>query len=427
MSNPSIVENPDVVILGAGLAGLCCAVRLTEAGRSVTLIEATDRVGGRVRTDRVDGFTLDHGFQVLLTAYPACRDLLDYDKLDLQAFDPGALVRHNGKFALVSDPWRRPLEIPATVLSPVGSMGDKLRIAKLRHAACRGSLEDLYGRDQTSTIERLRGDGFSDRMIDQFFRPFLGGVFLDASLSVPSRMLEFVFRMFSQGDVAVPAKGMEAIPLQLADRLPPGTIQRNQTAAAIESDGVLLTNGKKVNAKAIVIATESGAAARLSAVPSLATEWFGTTTVYYAASQAPDDRKRLILRGDEEGPVQTVSVMSRVAPTYAPSGSHLVAVSTPLSQNVPADELDRSLRQQLVGWFGESVHRWRRLQIYHVPFGLPKMSLDPLVQSIGPLPGSKHDHTYLCGDYRETPSIQGAMSSGIRVAEELVRRYALES
>ncbi|MGB7344114.1 MAG: FAD-dependent oxidoreductase, partial [Pirellulaceae bacterium] len=190
-------DSSDVIIIGAGLAGLTCASQLTKAGRSVTVLEATDRVGGRVRTDVVDGYTMDHGFQVLLTAYPACQKILDYPALRLQKFDSGALVRNNGRFAILSDPWRQPTKAIQTALSPVGSLGDKLKIAKLRAASSRGSLDDLYARPHQPTIDRLQSDGFSAAMIDQFFRPFLGGVFLEESLATSSRMLEFVFRMFA--------------------------------------------------------------------------------------------------------------------------------------------------------------------------------------------------------------------------------------
>src|SRR6056297_3293834 len=147
------------LIIGGGLAGLSCATRLAGRGQEFSVVEATDRVGGRVRTDQVDGFHLDHGFQVLLTAYPACRELLDYDALRLRPFDPGALIRQAGRFAVLGDPWRRPSQALATAVNPVGSLSDKLRIAKLRYTSRLGSLDDLYHRTDAPTIDRLRHDG----------------------------------------------------------------------------------------------------------------------------------------------------------------------------------------------------------------------------------------------------------------------------
>ena len=190
----------DVVVIGAGLAGLTCALRLCEAGRTVRVIEAGDAVGGRVRTDRQDGFLLDRGFQVFLTSYPEAHRWLDYQALGLSSFRAGALVRYGGRFHRFVDPWRSPRDLLAVTLSPVASWMDKLKVARLRHQVCRGSLEALYQRPEQTTAQALRDAGFSDRIVERFFRPFLGGVFLDRELSTSSRMFEFVFRMFSLGE-----------------------------------------------------------------------------------------------------------------------------------------------------------------------------------------------------------------------------------
>ena len=214
-----------MIIIGGGLAGLSCAVQLAKSGIRFTVLEATDRVGGRVRSDIVDGFTLDVGFQVFLTAYPSCQQLLDYPALRLRYFDPGALIRHSGRFTELTDPWRNPGKVWSTATNPVGSLADKLRIWRLRSKTCRGSLAELYERPHKTTEQYLRDFGFSDRMMDQFFRPFIGGVFLDESLSVSSRMLEFAFRMFSLGGITVPADGMAAIPRQLVEQLPHGSVR----------------------------------------------------------------------------------------------------------------------------------------------------------------------------------------------------------
>ena len=416
-----MTKQQDAIIIGGGLAGLSCAIKLTKAGKSVTLLEATDRVGGRVRTDVIDGYTLDHGFQVLLTAYPACRELLDYPALRLRAFDPGALVRHGGKFSLLGDPWRRPSQAFSTALSPVGTLGDKLRIARLRKASNRGSLDELYSRTPQTTLERLEQSGFTPTMIDQFFRPFMGGVFLEESLSTSSRMLEFVFRMFSSGDIAIPADGMGAIPRQLAESLPRGTIELQRTVSKVSDRSVTLTNGETLTADHIVVATESSAAARLLDIEKLETKWSSATTFYFAAEQTPDNRKLLMLRGDEQGAVQTAVVLSNIAPEYAPAGKSLISVSvSDADHDTDTETLDNLIRTQLSGWFGDQVSKWNRLHVYRVPYGLPKTDLETIVGSVdGPSVGAV-DGVYVCGDHRETPSIQGAMNSGIRAAAAIL-------
>ena len=416
-----MTKQQDAIIIGGGLAGLSCAIKLTKAGKSVTLLEATDRVGGRVRTDVIDGYTLDHGFQVLLTAYPACRELLDYPALRLRAFDPGALVRHGGKFSLLGDPWRRPSQAFSTALSPVGTLGDKLRIARLRKASNQGSLDELYSRTQQTTLERLEQSGFTPTMIDQFFRPFMGGVFLEESLSTSSRMLEFVFRMFSSGDIAIPADGMGAIPRQLAESLPRGTIELQRTVSKVSDRSVTLTNGETLTADHIVVATESSAAARLLDIEKLETKWSSATTFYFAAEQTPDKRKLLMLRGDERGVVQTAVVLSNIASEYAPAGKSLISVSvSDADHDTDTETLDQLIRTQLSGWFGDQVSKWNRLHVYRVPYGLPKTDLETIVGSVdGPSVGAV-DGVYVCGDHRETPSIQGAMNSGIRTAAAIL-------
>lgn len=421
----------ETIIIGGGLSGLSCATKLATAGSSFTLLEATDRVGGRVRTDNVDGFQLDHGFQVLLTAYPACRELLDYDALRLRPFEPGALIRQNGQFNVLGDPWRRPTQAIATALNPIGSLGDKLRIAKLRRASKLGRLEDVYQRPQQSTLERLREDGFTEKMIDQFFTPFLGGVYLDESLSSSSRMLEFVFRMFAAGDIAVPADGMAAIPRQLADGLPRGSLRLSNAVTGIEfQDGryqVVRSDTSMLTADRVVIAVESNAAARLLGINATQTEWSGTTNLYYTADHSPNTQKLLMLRGDEKGPVQSAVVLSDIAPQYAPAGKSLVSISIDGKDFDPEsgdlDAFEPRIRAQLADWFGPFTQQWELLRTYRVPFGLPRGEMDPVMKELHvPKLGDSdvpNNTLFICGDHMETPSIQGAMNSGIRVASQI--------
>ena len=408
----------EVIIIGGGLAGLSCAVQLADSGVHSAVLEATDRVGGRVRSDVINGFTLDVGFQVLLTAYPSCQKLLDYSALRLRYFDPGALIRQSGRFTELADPWRNPGKAWATATNPVGSVADKLRIWRLRSKTCRGSLAELYERPHQTTEQYLRDFGFSERMLDQFFRPFIGGVFLDESLSVSSRMLEFVFRMFSMGGIAVPADGMAAIPRQMAERLPRGTINLQSSVVRLEGNRVVLANGDSLTGDHIVIATESNAAARLLELPEIQTSWNETSTHYYSSPQCEQKYKSLILRGDESGPIQTATIISNVAEEYAPQNSSLISVSLSPNNDKSHDENELLAKEQLKKWFGDQVRHWELLQTYQIPYGLPAMDIDPVIRS----PKVKErESTYICGDHRETPSIEGAMDSGMRTAAAILK------
>ncbi|HEY4597361.1 MAG TPA: NAD(P)/FAD-dependent oxidoreductase, partial [Thermoanaerobaculia bacterium] len=400
-----------VVIIGGGVAGLCCALRLQEKSIPCVILEASNAPGGRVRTDKVEGFLLDRGFQVLLTAYPEARRLLDYRALRLRTFAPGALVRVQGKLHRVSDPFRQPWTLPATLLAPVGSLADKLAIARLRSHVRQGTIEEIWTRPETSALEALRSFGFSQRMIDAFFRPFFGGIFLETELATSSRMLEFVFRMLSEGRAALPAAGMGAISDQLAARLEPGTVRLEARVEGIGDGAVYLTR-KRIPAAAVVVATEASEAARL--LPDLRPPGFhDTACLYYAAPRAPVAKSVLVLNGEGGGPVDHLCVPSAVAPTYAPAGQALVAATVVGAAGADEKDLESEVRRQLTSWFGIATADWRHLRTYRIPLALPaRKSLEPAALPVRRKPG-----IYVCGDHRETPSLQGAMVSGRRAAE----------
>ena len=418
----------DVVIVGAGLAGLCCARELTRHGQSCLIVEATDRVGGRVRTNIVDGFRIDRGFQVLLTSYPEARAVLDLDALQLHEFLPGALVRYGGKFHELTDPWRRPLAALKSLGSPIGTLADKLRVADFRGKVLRGPLGECFEAPETSALADLREAGFTPAMIERFFRPFLGGIFLDPQLETSNRMLRFVFRMFSQGPATLPAQGMEAIPRQLADRLPPGTVRLQAPVASLRADGVTLASGELIPARSVVVATEGPAAARLLAtLPSaphpgphhdeVATSGQGVTCLSFAAARGPVQQPILVLNGEGTGPINNLCVPTAVAPSYGPGDRSLVSV-TVLGVGHEPTRLEHDVREQLVAWYGSAPREWRLLQVDRIPYALPRQAPPALAvaeRSVRWLSG-----VYLCGDHRDTASIQGAMVSGRRAAEALL-------
>ena len=402
-------QGQDVIIVGAGLAGLCCARALQAAGVPWTLVEADAAVGGRVQTDTVDGFLLDRGFQVLLTGYPEAKRVLDYAALDLRPFYPGSIVQRAGRAHRIADPFRRPHHALASLLDAPGTLGDKLRILRLRHRAIRRLASD----DDRTISDRLDLEGFSPPFREAFLDPWLRGIFSDPQLATSGRMLEFVFRFFAIGDAALPSAGMAAIPRQIAAALPTERIWVGRPARAIAEGQVQLADGEILQGRAVVVATSGPVAADL--IPDLpAPASRSVTCLYFEAPRDPVGRPVLVLDGDggRRGPINHLCVPSTVAPSYAPAGSSLVA-ATVVGPDAPDEAtLQKAVREQLIGWFGSAVSSWRHLRTYRIPHALPAQ----------PPRGSVRGRVdwgrglYVCGDHRDTASIQGAMGSGRRAA-----------
>ena len=245
-----------VVIIGAGLAGLCCARTLLKHEINVVVLEAQDDIGGRARTDRVNGFILDRGFQVLQTAYPEAASQLDYRSLRLHNFEPGALIRTEGRMVEMSDPWRRPAKLFSTAFNGIGTFSDRLKLAKLRWHVTHTSIEDLWLEPESTTQEYLRTTcGLSSDMVDRFFRPWFSGVFLEKDLATSSRFFRFLFRTFAMGDAALPEQGMGAIPKRLAAGLSPSMIRLSTPVdSLLDGNRVRLQSGESIDCRAIVLA-----------------------------------------------------------------------------------------------------------------------------------------------------------------------------
>ncbi len=322
----------------------------------------------------------------------------------------------DGGLCRVADPLREPRHLWATLRAPVGTMADKVRIATLRRRATRGELGDVLAKPETTALEALRAHGFGEAMIERFLRPWLGGIFLENELTTSSRMMEFVFRMFAEGEAAVPARGMQAIPDQLAAGLPAGAVRLGERVAALEGHGVRLASGEHVCARDVVVATDGAAAARL--LPEIvAPKWRATTTVYFAAERSPVNEGTLVLNGTGRGRVNHLAVMSDVAPTYSPDGRALIAVSLVGDVRESDAELMARVRAELAEWLGADVNHWQWLKAIRVPQALPVRT--PLVrEEARPL----RDGVWVCGDHRDTASIQGAMRSGREVAEAIILR-----
>jgi phytoene dehydrogenase-like protein len=404
------MSTPDVLVIGAGLSGLACARQLHRRGLSVQVLEAADRVGGRVRTEEAGGFRMDRGFQVMLTAYPEAQLALDYEALDLRPFYDGALVRYGGRFHRIADPLRRPLDVPQTLISPIGTAADKLRVARARFRLRQLTVPEIMEREERTAHEALRTRwGFSASMIDRFFRPFFGGIFFDRALGASSRMFEFLFKMFAEGQTVLPAGGIDRIPAQMQASLPEAAVRLNTTVEAVEGQRVAFGDGQTLEAPAVVVATAAPEADRLvGGIEPVAGR--STVCLYFSAPASPLDDPILVLNGDGVGPINNVAVPSDVAPGYAPDDRALIAavvVGTPAEDD---ETLRRAVREQLIDWFGLEAGGWTHLRTMHIPYALPEQAppfLSPPQREVRRRPG-----LYVCGDHRRTGSINGALASG---------------
>lgn len=400
----------DVVVIGAGVAGLCCALDLATAGLNVRLLEASDGVGGRMRTDVLDGFRLDRGFQVFNPDYPQTRRRVNGRPLGLCRLTPGFLLQTPRGRVQVADPVRHPRALADVARGRVGSARDLAALALLSTRDALAPAAVLKrGEDQTAQAA-LRAAGMSQQFIDRVLRPFFAGVFLEPDLATSSRMFHLVWRSMLHGRIALPAAGIGAVPAQLAAALPPGTLRLDTAVAGLFDTGVVLSDGAQLPARAVVVATDPAAAARL--LPELEPPAMrAVTTYYHVTERAPMAEPTLIVDGEMR--ILNTLVISNVVPGYAPPGHALISTSALDDGSQAARE---NVRARLSSIYGTDAGAWTPIARYHIPGALPAMQPPwPLMRPTEVRPG-----VHACGDYRATGSVQGAMASGARAARDVI-------
>jgi phytoene dehydrogenase-like protein len=422
------VTHPDCIIVGAGLAGLACARVLVGAGRRVTVVEAADRVGGRVATDTVDGFRIDRGFQVYNDAYPEGRRQLDHAALGLGAFEPGALIAEGNRLRRVADPWRRPLAAVAGLLDGTVGIADGLRTARLRAGVLRdfraGRLDPggVFTTAEHTTREELVARGFSPVFIRRFFVSFFGGVFLERGLETAAPVFLFDFAMFSLGNACLPAGGMEAIPRQLAAGLPADAVRLGRRVRRVEPGRVILDDGSDLSAPQVVVATDAAAVEPLlpekEGKAAASRHWKSTRLVAFAAPQSPLPGRLLVVNAAADGPIDNLTVPSDIAAGYAPAGRSLVTVSIRGDCPDEGADLVAAVQRQAAGWLGESVRGWTHLTTVRVPHALPDES--PAARRQRPVTPRVAPGLWICGDHCHSASINGALASGRLCAEAVL-------
>lgn len=432
------MSTPKVVVIGAGVAGLCTAGQLAAHGIEVQVYESGNRVGGRVQTDCISGFQLDHGFQVLQTGYPLVKELLDLNSLCLDQFDPGAQIQtENGRYFMV-DPWRAPSKIWRTLFNPIGTFADRWRLSKLRSEALSQSLLHSTAKD-CSTRELLQSRfQFSTDFVDRFLRPWISGMFFDEELETSADFFLFIFRSLAMASAALPAKGMAQIPLQLAEKIPSDSIHLNSKVREIGNRKIFMQDGSVVEADHVVVATDVNAARSLLPRSAETFSRLLSRTVdsltFYFASETPLSQvgRSLLLNGElrggfTAGPINNLTVPSNVCNAYAPNGKSLICVSVRPSYAQACTKINEILSdvlQQVTRWFGSQVDSWKLIKFYNIPSSVPRVLSGQWNMAGNACKLS--DSLWLCGDYSSSPSLQGAMESGLRAARHILQHLPIQ-
>lgn len=415
-----------IIIVGAGLAGLTAARALQSRGMAITLFESSDAVGGRVRSDVVDGCILDRGFQVLFDAYPAVRRWLSLPDLELQPFEPGAIICRDGRQSVLTDPLRDWPDAWPAIWSDAATPFDKVRVLKLSIELRQQTIRQIRQNVDMPTVDYLRQYGFSEQTIARFFAPFYGGIFLDRSLQTSAKCFLFDFKMLADGRTVVPKQGMGEISNQLAAGLNADTTLRLNTPVAglvREGDrvvGVRLRDDQVMLADAVVLAVSAPLAQQLSGL-DLPTDGVDTVTIYWHGTRPLSQRKKIWLNANPDAFINNAVQMSAVAPSYAPLGEHLLSATVLGIPDMSDEEIYQRAERDLVYMLGGTapLDAYRRLRMYRIPFAQFRQpaGIHPLL----PANHTAHPGLFLAGEYTEASSINAAMISGEKAAKAVVR------
>lgn len=403
---------PSIHIIGAGISGLIAAKVLEDQGFAPVILEATERPGGRVKTDIVQGFQLDQGFQVLLSNYPAAQKYLDYKALELQAFESGACIFVKGQQKFLGDPLRNMGLLFPTLFSGIGGLLDKVKILQLNLKLQKKSLEEIFASPEKTTYQYLQDFGFSEGMISQFFQPFFAGIFLETALQTSSRMFEFVFKLFGEGLALLPKGGIEKIAQQLTQQLKHTTFKFNTKVAKVEGQQIILENGQKITTDYTIIAT-----AAPSLVPTLVTapiQWKSCQTLYFTTPKRVYAAPYIGLIPNKKSLINNIFYPTSLAMQQQGKGELLsvtVVQEHQLSEEALIAQVTQELQQEC------NISEVTFLKIYHIPKALPQ--LQNLQYELTPTATQLTEHIFLAGDVLLNGSLNAAMLAGERAAQRV--------
>jgi len=402
-----------IYIVGAGVSGLVAAQVLENKGYHPIILEASDRAGGRVKTDIKKGFQLDHGFQVLLSSYPAAQKYLDFKALKLQKLKPGAVIFKNGKQQVIGDPLRDISTLFSTLFSGIGTLSDKFKIFQLNLKLKNKSIEAIFSSNEISTKAYLQEFGFSSQIIAQFFTPFFTGIFLENELKTSSRMFEFVFKMFGEGLAVIPKEGMEEISKQLVSNLKNTTFQYNTQVTSVSDKEIILHAEDKLVSTATIIATD--ASKLVKNAPSKNLTWKSCQTLYFTANKRVIEKPMIGLVSMEDSLINNIFYHTSVA-TNSNNTEELLSVTVVKEHQLSEKQLIAAVTKQLKEEC--TIDHLTFLAIYHIKRALP--DLKNIKYEVSPSETQLSSGIFLAGDVQLNGSLNAAMIAGEKAALQVI-------
>lgn len=414
------MQNPDVIIIGAGYSGLSAAYYLQRLGLSVKVLEVSSHVGGRARSDKMDGFILDRGLHFYHHSTTELAKIISLNDLDLKNNYPGYLLRYQGTFNLFTNPLYQTVDTISTALAKNASFTDKIRLFGLYAKLKTSSYNKLVKESESSTFEYLSKNGFSKKLIDSFFRPMLAANIFDYNLQFSSRFSKVYLKSLFQDHVALPKDGIGKIASLIAEKLEPNTISFKSKVKRISENGVELINGDFLESKFILVATNAIDANMIIGEKALPSECSHISTLYFSTDKAPLSKPVVILNGDNGTTlVNHVFVPSLLQSSYAPEGKHLVAVNVVKEHDLDDEELVEKCLTELSEWFGLKVMDWLHLKTYHIKYAMP---FKPILDEVK-FTKKISDTIFACGDSLSVGSMESALRSGRESADIIAQEF----
>lgn len=402
----------DVIIVGAGLSGLSAAYQLQQKGYKVAIYEANGKVGGRCKSDYIDGYILDKGLHFFQKGYSESKNTFDYKSLRMEPIYPGAMIHYNNNFHLVTNPLRNIGDVFSMAFLPFMNFRDKIKLASMLTFLMTSSDDQLKKFHSITTKEYLLSRGFSDKLIDTLFRPLCHAIYFDSTLNTSAYLFTSMMKNFAFEESALPAHGIGSIAVQLGEKLENNTVHFHSKVKKISKNSIELASGEVIEAKKVIVSIPPQEVEKIFPERTTEVEYSPYTCLYFSTKTPPVKSAIILLNGKEEGIVSHVFVPTTIQPSYAPPGNHLVCVTLKSFEDKEEDELIDDILKELIDWFGVKVNDWMHIKTYHIENALPTVHSNHEINYTEVVDG-----IHFCGDGLSYGSVNNALISGKTTAE----------